>query len=63
MVIGVVIRQYDGHRVVTQVANVKGAISGHVPDRVGSGTYHVNDDCSVAVDSSRRQVALSRSDS
>ena len=49
-VIGVVVRHYDGHGVVTQVDNVKGAISGYVPDRVGSGTYHVNYDCSVVVD-------------
>ena len=49
-VIGVVVRHYDGHGVVTQVDNVKGAISGYVPDRVGSGTYRVNDDCSVVVD-------------
>jgi hypothetical protein len=49
-VIGVVIRHYDGHGGVTQVDNVKGAISGYVPDRFGSGTYHVNADCSAVVD-------------
>jgi hypothetical protein len=49
-VIGLVIRHYDGNGIVTQVDNVKGAISGYVPDRIGSGTYHVNDDCSVVVD-------------
>ena len=49
-VIGVVIRHYDGDGKVTQVDNVKGEKSGYVPDRFGSGTYHVNDDCSVVVD-------------
>ena len=48
-VIGVVIRNYDGHGGVTQVDNVKGSISGYVPDRVGSGSYQVNNDCYVVV--------------
>ena len=48
-VIGVVIRHYDGEGGVTQVDNVKGSISGYVPDRLGFGTYHVNEDCSAVV--------------
>ncbi len=44
-VIGVVIRHYDGLGQFTQVDNVKGSISGMVPDRQGSGIYRVNEDC------------------
>ena len=44
-VIGVVIRVYDGRGQFTQVDNVKGSISGIVPDREGFGTYEVNEDC------------------
>jgi hypothetical protein len=46
-VIGVVLRTYDGFGQFTQVANVKGAISGWVPDRVGGGTYDVSADCTA----------------
>ena len=42
---GVVIRHYDGKGQFTQVDNVKGSISGWVPDREGFGTYEVNADC------------------
>jgi hypothetical protein len=45
-VIGVVIRHYDGLGQFTQVDNVKGSISGIVPDRQGAGIYRVNEDCS-----------------
>jgi hypothetical protein len=45
-VIGVVIRHYDGRGQFTQVDNVKGSISGMVPDRPGAGIYQVNEDCS-----------------
>ena len=45
-VIGVVIRNYDGRGQFSQVDNVKGSISGIVPDRPGFGTYQVNEDCS-----------------
>ena len=48
--IGVVVRHYDGEGGVTQVDNIKGSITGIVPDRPGTGTYQVNDDCSVVVD-------------
>lgn len=44
-VIGIVIRTYDGAGNFTQIDNVKGAASGIVPDRPGSGTYSVNADC------------------
>ena len=47
--IGVVVRNYDGRGGVTQIDNIKGSISGFVPDRFGSGTYQVRDDCSVIV--------------
>jgi hypothetical protein len=45
-VIGVVTRTYDGAGNFTQVDNIKGATSGIVPDRPGSGTYQVHADCS-----------------
>jgi hypothetical protein len=48
-VVGVVVRQYDGVGQFTQVDNVKGSITGMVPDRPGSGTYTVNEDCSGVV--------------
>jgi hypothetical protein len=44
-VIGVVVRTYDGQGSFTQVDNVKGSISGTVPDREGFGTYQVNENC------------------
>ena len=43
---GVVIRTYDGAGTFTQVDNIKGSVTGIVPDRPGSGTYQVNADCS-----------------
>jgi hypothetical protein len=46
-VIGVVVRNYDGQGGVTQIDNVKGSITGIVPNRFGMGTYRVNDDCTV----------------
>lgn len=44
-VIGVVLRNYDGQGNISQVDNVKGSITGIVPDRQGFGTYEVNPDC------------------
>jgi hypothetical protein len=49
-VIGVVVRNYDGQGGVTQVDNIKGSITGIVPDRPGAGTYEVNEDCSAVVE-------------
>jgi hypothetical protein len=49
-VIGVVVRYYDGNGGITQIDNIKGAISGIVPDRFGSGTYHVDEDCSFVTE-------------
>ena len=46
-VIGVVLRTYDGAGQFAQVDNVKGSITGMSPDRSGSGTYEVNDDCTA----------------
>jgi hypothetical protein len=46
-VIGVVVRTYDGAGRFTQIDNVKGSITGIVPDRPGAGTYHVNADCTA----------------
>jgi hypothetical protein len=46
-VIGVVRRVYDGEGHFTQVDNVKGSITGIVPDREGSGTYEVAEDCTA----------------
>jgi len=48
-VIGVVLRSYDGWGNFTQVDNVKGSITGTVPDRPGFGTYEVNPDCTGIV--------------
>jgi hypothetical protein len=47
-VIGVVIRTFDGRGNFTQIDNVKGSVTGWVPDRPGSGTYQVNPDCTAA---------------
>jgi hypothetical protein len=46
-VIGVVLRTYDGHGNIEQVDNVKGSITGIVPDRHGFGTYEVSPDCTA----------------
>jgi hypothetical protein len=48
-VVGVVLRSYDGEGNFTQVDNVKGSITGTVPDRPGFGTYEVNPDCTGIV--------------
>jgi hypothetical protein len=47
--IGVVMREYDGSGQFTQVSNVKGSITGWVPDRVSVGTYDVRADCTAVV--------------
>ena len=44
-VIGVVLRNYDGQGNISQIDNVKGSITGIVPDRQGFGTYEVSPDC------------------
>lgn len=44
-VIGVILRTYDGHGNIDQVDNVKGSITGIVPDRPGFGTYEVSPNC------------------
>ena len=46
-IIGVVIRVYDGEGGIVQWDNVKNSVNGYTPNRYGSGTYHVNDDCTV----------------
>jgi len=46
-VIGIVVRHYDGEGGIQQWDNVKGEITGYVPSRFGTGTYKVNDDCTV----------------
>jgi hypothetical protein len=48
-VIGIVLRNYDGHGSFSQVSNVKGSLSGTVPDSPGFGTYEVNADCTGVV--------------
>jgi hypothetical protein len=45
-VIGVVVRTYDGLGSFTQFDNIKGTVTGIVPDRPGGGTYQINADCS-----------------
>jgi hypothetical protein len=44
-VIGIVLRTYDGHGNFEQVSNVKGSITGTIPDAQSIGTYEVNPDC------------------
>ena len=44
-VVGVVFRTYDGQGNFSQVSNVKGWLTGTVPDSQGFGTYEVNADC------------------
>ena len=46
---GVVLRNYDGHGSFSQVSNVKGSLTGTVPDSQGFGTYEVNADCTGVV--------------
>src|SRR5882724_6757275 len=46
-VIGTVIQVFDGKGNFTQVDNLKGTVSGFIPDRPGKGTYVVNSDCSM----------------
>lgn len=46
-VVGVAVRTYDGAGSFTQIDNLKGAVTGIVPDRPGSGTYQVNEDCTA----------------
>jgi len=48
-VIGIVLRHYDGHGSFSQVSNVKGSLTGTVPDSQGFGTYEVNADCTGVV--------------
>ena len=48
-VIGVVLRSYDGNGGFNQVSNVKGSITGTIPDAPGFGTYDVNPDCTGIV--------------
>ena len=47
--IGIVLRSYDGHGSISQVSNVKGSITGTVPDAQSVGTYEVNADCTGVV--------------
>jgi hypothetical protein len=42
-----VIRNYDGEGQFSQTSNVKGSISGTVPDSESFGTYQVDGDCAA----------------
>ena len=44
-VVGVILSNYDGRGNISQVDNVKGSVTGIVPDRQGYGTYEVHPDC------------------
>jgi hypothetical protein len=44
-VAGLALQTFDGNGNFTQTDNVKGSLSGILPDRPGSGTYSVNPDC------------------
>ena len=48
-VVGVVFRTYDGQGSFSQVSNVKGSITGTVPDSQGFSTYEVNSDCTGSI--------------
>ena len=48
-VVGVGVRTYDGRGSFSQVTNVKGSITGTVPDTQGFGTYEVNDNCAGSI--------------
>jgi hypothetical protein len=45
-----VLRNYDGEGQFSQTSNVKGSISGTVPDSESVGTYQVNADCTAVAD-------------
>lgn len=47
-VVGLVMRRYDGKGAFTQVGNLKGSISGWVPDVESFGTYEVSSNCTAA---------------
>jgi len=47
-VVGVVLRSFDGFGNFTQVDNIKGSVTGIVPNRPGAGSYEVFPDCSGA---------------
>jgi hypothetical protein len=48
-VIGIVLRNYDGHGSFSQVSNLKGSITGTNPDSQSVGTYEVNADCTGTI--------------
>lgn len=45
--VGVAVRTYDGAGTFSQIDNIKGSVTGIVPDRPGGGTYEVTGDCRV----------------
>lgn len=46
-VIGVVLRTYDGFGNISQIGNVKGLVTGIVPDQAGFGTVVVSANCTA----------------
>ena len=44
--IGVALNTFDGEGHSTGIDNIHSAISGGIPDRPGTGTYTINEDCS-----------------
>jgi hypothetical protein len=51
-VVGTAMTHFDGNGNLTQTDNIKGSISGFTsPDRMGSGTYTVNADCTMTLSS------------
>ncbi len=57
-VIGIVFRTYDGHGNFSQVSNVKGSITGTIPDSESVGVYEVNPDCTGSLTSEPRPGVL-----
>jgi hypothetical protein len=47
--VGVVLRHFDGLGQLTGTENIHGSLSELVPDRVVTGTYSVNQDCSGTI--------------
>src|SRR5215469_6794871 len=45
-IIGVALNTFDGQGHSTGIDNIHSAISGGTPDRPGTGTYTINEDCS-----------------
>jgi hypothetical protein len=57
-VIGSALRTYDGAGNFVQIDNIKGSVTGVVPDRQTFGTYQVDSDCSASTQFSSGPVLI-----